>query len=61
MGTVAISQCLNEGDDKTKLWHCRLGHMTDKGMPFLSKLGLLGGEATGKTKFCEACIKGKLR
>ena len=59
MGTVAISQSLNEGDDKTELWHRRLGHMSKKGMSVLSKQGLLGGEATRKIKFCEACVRGK--
>ena len=36
MGMVAISQSLKEGDDKTKLWHRRLGHMSENGMSALS-------------------------
>lgn len=61
MGTVAISQSLNEGDDKIELLNRRLGHMSEKGMPILSKKVLHGGEATRKIKFCEACVKVKHR
>jgi len=45
--------------DVTKLWHMRLGHMSDKGMAILSKRGLLCGQSTGKIEFCEHCIFGK--
>ena len=60
-GTVAVSQSLEQSDDKTELWHRRLGHMSERGMAVLSKQGLLGGVTTGKLKFCEACVKGKQR
>ena len=32
MGTVAISQSLNERDEKMELWNCRLRHMSEKSM-----------------------------
>ena len=57
MGTVAISQSLNEGDDKTELWHRRLGHMSEKGMSVLSKQGLIGGEATRKNSFVKHALR----
>lgn len=31
--------------------------MSEKRIPILSKLGLLGGDFTGRMKFCEACVK----
>ena len=55
---VAVSSSLSDSD-VTKLWHMRLGHMSDKGMTILSKRGLLCGQSTGKMEFCEHCILGK--
>ena len=57
MERMVISQSLNEGDDKTELWHHRLGHISEKGMSVESKKRLHGGEATGKIKFSEACVR----
>ena len=34
--------CNLSEDDQAKLWHMRLGHMSEKGMVMLSKRGLLG-------------------
>ncbi|KAG8478019.1 hypothetical protein CXB51_027833 [Gossypium anomalum] len=39
---VVASSCLSD-DDITKLWHMRLGHMSENGMVELSKRGLLDG------------------
>nr|KYP51415.1 Retrovirus-related Pol polyprotein from transposon TNT 1-94 [Cajanus cajan] len=47
--------------DNTKLWHCRLGHMSERGLVVLSKQGLLGEAVTRKLKFCESCVMGKQR
>nr|KYP63829.1 Retrovirus-related Pol polyprotein from transposon TNT 1-94 [Cajanus cajan] len=60
-GTVSISHSLEQHVDNTKLWHCRLGHMSERGLAVLSKQGLLGGAVTGKLKFCESCVMGKQR
>ena len=46
-------------NDKTKLWHMRLGHMSERGMTVLSKRGLLCGEQTTSLDFCEHCVLGK--
>ena len=43
----------------TKLWHIRLGCMSEKGMSILSKQGLLGGHKVVDLKFCEHYILGK--
>ena len=61
IGTAAVSQSSDKRDDRTNLWHRRLGHMSEHGLSVLSKQGLLGGDVTGKIQFCEACVKGKQR
>ncbi|GKB10607.1 retrovirus-related pol polyprotein from transposon TNT 1-94 [Tanacetum coccineum] len=42
--------------DTTKLWHLRLGHVSEKRMMELSKRGLLCSQNTGKLEFCKHCI-----
>ena len=37
--------------DVTKLWHIRLGHMSERGMNILSKRGLLCGQCTSSLEF----------
>ena len=59
MGTVVVSRSIEQYDDCTKLWHRRLGHMSEKGLKILSKQGLLDDAETGKLKFCETCVMGK--
>ena len=41
------------------LWHCRLGHMSKKGMEVLSHLGYLPGFSFQDFEFCEHCVFGK--
>ncbi|KAG8481838.1 hypothetical protein CXB51_027155 [Gossypium anomalum] len=42
-GDAAIASSSLSDDDITKLWHMRLGHMSENGMTELSKRGLLDG------------------
>ena len=56
--SVAASSSLSDSD-VTKLWHMRLGHMSEKGMHLLSKQGSLGKYGIGKLEFCEHCVFGK--
>ena len=58
-GSVAVSSSSLSDSDITKLWHMRLGHMSEKGLSILSKRGLLCGQSTGPLDFCEHCIFGK--
>ena len=46
-------------DRDTKLWHLRLGHMSERGMFELSKQGLFDGKNFGNLGFCEHCVYGK--
>ena len=57
--SVAVSSSSMSDSDVTKLWHMRLGHMSEKGLTLLSKRGLLCGQSTGKMDFCEHCVFGK--
>ncbi|XP_060170465.1 uncharacterized mitochondrial protein AtMg00300-like [Lycium barbarum] len=57
-GSVAVSNSLSD-DDVTRLWHMRLGHMSEKDMTILSKRGLLGKTGMGKLYFCDHCVFGK--
>ena len=60
-GDAAVSTPSLSDDDVTKLWHMRLGHMSEKGMAELSKRGLLDGQSISKLEFCEHCVFGKQR
>ncbi|KAH9718038.1 hypothetical protein KPL71_022065 [Citrus sinensis] len=50
---------LKEVSDKTKLWHMRLGHISQKGMKELEKQGLFGHDQITQLEFCEKCVFGK--
>nr|GFA49972.1 hypothetical protein [Tanacetum cinerariifolium] len=41
IGSASVSCLEKSNSDLTKLWHMRLGHMSEKGMVILSKQGLL--------------------
>jgi len=58
IGSAAV--CTTSADiDTTKLWHMRLGHISEKGIIILSKKGCLGSAGMGKLEFCEHCVLGK--
>ncbi|CAL8118972.1 unnamed protein product [Prunus armeniaca] len=53
---------VNQGiEEKTKLRHHRLGHISQKGLQELHKQGLLEGVSSCKLDFCEYCVLGKQR
>ncbi|KAG8499392.1 hypothetical protein CXB51_005981 [Gossypium anomalum] len=58
-GNAAVTSSSLSDDDITKLWHMRLGHMSENGMTELSKRGLLDGQGICKLNFCEHCVFGK--
>ena len=59
MSDAAVATSSISNDDRTILWHIRLGHMRELGMTELSKRGLLDGQGINKLKFCEYCVFGK--
>ncbi|KAK4385200.1 Retrovirus-related Pol polyprotein from transposon TNT 1-94 [Sesamum angolense] len=54
-GVHSIDSC----DDNTKLWHMRLGHLSELGMTELYKRNLLHGVKSCKLDFCKFCVLGK--
>ncbi|KAG8474632.1 hypothetical protein CXB51_031261 [Gossypium anomalum] len=58
-GDAAVASSSSSDDDITKLWHMRLGHISENGMTELSKRGLLDGQGICKLNFCEHCVFGK--
>ena len=59
IGSVNASTVQLSNDDKEKLWHMRLGHMSARGLEMLSNRNLLNGEKIGTLEFCEHCVLGK--
>jgi hypothetical protein len=62
IGTAAISSTVSITSDNcsdSKLWHMRLGHMSQLGLAELSKRGLLKGYNSSEMEFCEHCVFGK--
>ncbi|KAH9763262.1 hypothetical protein KPL70_001098 [Citrus sinensis] len=57
LGEVNIVQ--NHIQDKTYLWHLRLGHISEKGLKELERQGALEGDKISTLGFCEECILGK--
>lgn len=55
----STSATVTPTSDRTKLWHQRLGHMSEKGLNILSKRGLLGDQPIRSLEFCEHCVLGK--
>lgn len=45
--------------DKTKLWHQRLGHVSEKGLVELGKQNLLNNDKIDNLDFCDQCVQGK--
>ncbi|KAG8473480.1 hypothetical protein CXB51_035660 [Gossypium anomalum] len=58
-GDTAVASSSFSDDDITKLWHMRLGYMSENGMTELSKRGLLDGQGICKLNFCKHCVFGK--
>ncbi|KAK3001151.1 hypothetical protein RJ639_022142 [Escallonia herrerae] len=53
---VSTASSSDIDSNTTKLWHMRIGHMSESGMDVLSKQGLLGSKKTGKLDFYEHCV-----
>ncbi|KAL5740548.1 hypothetical protein ACOSQ2_029728 [Xanthoceras sorbifolium] len=58
-GAAAVSTSSLSDSDVTRLWHMRLGHMSERCLSELSRRGLLCSQSTSKLDFCEHCIFGK--
>ena len=58
---MVVSSASKQDNDCTKLWHCKLGLISEQGLTMLSEKGLLKGAEIGKQKFYESCVMGKQR
>ncbi|KAG8478794.1 hypothetical protein CXB51_028696 [Gossypium anomalum] len=58
-GDAVVASSSLSDDDITKLWHMRLGHMSENGMAELSKRELLDVQGICKLNFCEHYVFGK--
>ncbi|CAM8961497.1 unnamed protein product [Rhodiola kirilowii] len=60
-GYAAVASSEAHKEDMTKLWHMRLGHMSERGMQILSKRDLLGGYGIKNLDFLENQIGKKIK
>ena len=58
--TGRLYSATRDDSDRTKPWHQRMGHLSDRGLKELHKHGLLYGDQVSKVEFCEYCINGKV-
>ena len=60
-GDVAVGTAGSKKNqtEYTRLWHMRLGHMSEKGLNLLGKKGLLKYMKKPCMEFCEHCVYGK--
>ncbi|GAA0184263.1 hypothetical protein LIER_31551 [Lithospermum erythrorhizon] len=60
LDSATVASSVVENDNMTKLWHMRLGHMSERGMQILARDNLLGVQKLKDLGFCEHCVFGKL-
>ena len=56
---TAATVAAKVSNDKTMLWHKRLGHISQKGIYYLDKQKVFGNDLVTQLKFCKNCILGK--
>lgn len=52
---AAVTKCKTD----SKVWHARLGHISEQGLVELSKQGLILNYTHTNLPFCEICVQGK--
>lgn len=57
--TSELTVTLSASIDRTKLWHLRLGQMSQRGLTELFKQGLLGDDKISALVLCDDCVIGK--
>ena len=45
--------------DATRLWHLRLGHVSEKSFEPLRRRKMIKGESFNRLEFCQECVLGK--
>ena len=59
VSNTEVFKSTSESISETKLWHSRLGHISQKGLEVLVKKGCIPREQITELKFCEDCVLGK--
>lgn len=52
IGFVNVSTIHLSNDNKARLWHMRLGHMSARGLEMLRNYNFLNGEKINTLEFC---------
>ena len=58
-GETCVGVDSSRGLDATRLWHLRLGHVSERSLDVLRKREMIDGESFNKLKFCEECVMRK--
>uniref|UniRef100_A0A803QBY2 Retrovirus-related Pol polyprotein from transposon TNT 1-94 n=1 Tax=Cannabis sativa TaxID=3483 RepID=A0A803QBY2_CANSA len=58
-GILRVFRVSHNSEMSTKLWHLRLGHVSQRGMDELNRQGVFKGGLKSKLEFCEECVLGK--
>jgi len=58
-GSVHVSMVSEHDSSSIRLWHRRLGHMSERGLKILADRKLLPNLTSGKLDFCKHCLYGK--
>ena len=56
---ACCSVAIAAGNENSKLWHQRLGHMSEKGMKLMHSKGKIPELQSVEVDMCEECILGK--
>ncbi|KAH9751241.1 Integrase catalytic domain-containing protein [Citrus sinensis] len=56
--TVGEASVIENSEDKARLWHLRLGHMSERGLKELQKKGVFGSDKLNSLGFCKDCVIG---
>jgi len=56
---IGDTSATNEKEDTTRLWHMRLGHMSERGLQVLHKKSALPGIKYFKLDLCKFFIMGR--
>ena len=57
--SIEEANVVSNSISRTELWHKRMGHISDQGLQYMSKQGLLGNDHIDHLDFCESCVLGK--
>ena len=55
----AQAATVSKNKEDSKLWHARMGHISEQGLIELSRQGLLSNYSHANLPFCEICVQGK--